>query len=121
MYGISSSDLSQMITTRAPQASLTRQDETQAWYLQVWPVDENNDIIGDPSPVSMVAGLAPLEEEEELETTAAPDPIVPQLQACETANIVLRTTQAGDRYFLTWDAVPGATSYIIYRAEQPPT
>jgi hypothetical protein len=118
MYGLTPGDMAQMITVTTPQTTLTRQDTTQTRYIQVRPVDSDNNVIGLPSPITMVTGLpttatVPLPVQQPINTWSA-------LLACKTANIPLRTTTMNERYYLEWDAVPWAVWYTIYRAEQQP-
>jgi hypothetical protein len=116
MYGLNPADMAQMITVTTPQTTLTRQDTSQTWFIQVWPVDSDNNVIWLPSPITSVPWLPPVNTDALLEIKPAPTP----KNACNTGNIPLRTTIMNERYYLAWDPVPGAIGYMIYRAEQQP-
>lgn len=76
-------------------------DLTQAYYVQVSPVDAQGNLIGEASDIVLIEpgqGSAPV---------------------CKVEGINILTKKIADKYYLTWDKIDGADRYVIYRSDVP--
>lgn len=76
-------------------------DLTNAYYVQVSPVDAQGNLIGEPSDIVLIEpgkGSAPV---------------------CKVEGITIITKKIADKYYLTWDKIEGADRYVIYRSDVP--
>jgi len=77
-------------------------DLTKPYYVQITPVDELGNQIGEPSDIIMIEpakGSAPI---------------------CRVEGVRVLTKKIADKYYLTWDKVEGADRYIVYRSDAAP-
>lgn len=141
-YGTSEDNLRLSITTSTPAGSILLADSNATYYAQVFPVDENGTVNGEPSgiieipPLELIAecGNGELEAGEVCDDGNTEDGdgcnatctridqaeqgSAEGLPSCFPDNIPLKTKKVNDKYYIYWDAIPNAKEYIVYRADQ---
>ena len=76
-------------------------DLTKPYYVQITPVDEMGNQIGEPSDIILI------------------EPSKGSAPVCRVEGIRVVTKKIADKYYLTWDKAEGADRYIIYRSDVP--
>ncbi len=138
-YGTSEDNLRLSITTSTPEGTLSLADTKASYFAQVFPVDENGLVNGEPSdiieipPLTAVCGNGKVEAGEvcddgndesgdgcnetctEVEQEHMADDSLP---SCDPYGIPLHTKKVNGKYYIYWKPVQNAKEYIIYRADQ---
>lgn len=100
MYGTDRDTLDQtMVITGGNESLIANLDPTKTYYLKAQPIDEGGNDVGTASDLVIV------------------EPAQPSAPTCIVNGINVLMEKIGDRYYLTWDKVPGTDKYSIYRAE----
>ncbi len=175
-YGTNKDTMRLSLTTSEPKWALILADAKATYYAQVFPVDENGAVNGEPSVIVEIPPMQgvdsnPICGNNKIETGEACDDgntinndgcsfscmvevvlpaicgnrIVESGEACDDGNVInndgcssmctleqlapekptcypetieLRVKKMADKYYLVWDPVEHAASYIVYRADQ---
>ena len=133
-YGTNKDNLRLSITTTNPKGMLVLAEPTIPYYVQVFPVDKDGGVNGDPSDIVTIDPLV-------VETPVCGDGKREWAEACDDGNILngdgcssvciievaptcypdgidLKTKKVHGKRYLYRDPVPGALEYTIYRADQ---
>lgn len=86
------------------EGTITRAKADSTVYVQVFPVDVNGAVNGEPSPVAIVQWVTG----------------VAAAATCYPGSIVLKTKKVDEQYYLYRQPVPNAKSYTIYRRDTKP-
>jgi len=121
-YGLEQDTLDQKVDTTGMQLLFTQLDLSKVYYFQITPLlgvaqehGAPTDIYVYQPPVTtpgqvvlppLTGGL--------VSGTVIIDPVVP---TCIVKGIRVVTQKVGDKYYLVWDAVENATSYVVYMSD----
>jgi cysteine-rich repeat protein len=175
-YGTNKDTMRLSLTTSEAKWSLILADAKAMYYAQVFPVDENGAVNGEPSAIieippmqgvdaNPICGNTKIETGEACDdgntingdgcsfscmvevvlpaicgnrivesgeacddgnvinndgcsSTCALEQLAPEKPTCYPETIELTAKKMGDKYYLVWDPVEHADSYIVYRADQ---
>lgn len=175
-YGTNKDTMRLSLTTSEPKGALILADTKATYYAQVFPVDENGAVNGDPSEIIEIppmqgVDLNPICGNGKIESGEACDDgntinndgcsfscmvevvlpaicgnrIVESGEACDDGNVInndgcssactleqlapekptcypetieLKVKKMADKYYLVWEPIEHADSYIVYRADQ---
>lgn len=138
-YGTSEDNLRLSITTSTPEGTLVLADTKATYYAQVYPVDVNGLVNGEPSGIieippvmgTAICGNGVLEAWEICDDgntvsgdgcnatcTVRDEQSAAWAPTCYPNSIPLKTKKVNDKYYIYRTAVPQAKEYIVYRADQ---
>ncbi len=128
-YGTDKELMNMTAYATKPEAVITRVKSETTVYVQVFPVDENGIVNGEPSPIvtiwgvaagSFSGGTATNTNNGEVTSTTGHSTAEAAKSTCFPWSIVLKTRKVDDQYYLYWQSVPHAKSYIVYRIDTRP-
>lgn len=105
-YGTSKDAMSSEAKSSSPSVVIPDLEIGQEYFFQVFAVDANGIVSGKWSDI--ISQLIRWQNAAWQQGGAS---------SCAVVGIKVRTQRVNWEYFLTWNAVPGATSYSIYRSE----
>lgn len=106
LYGTSQNNLSLSQSVTQPNATITSLEAGQTYYFQIQPRDTANNASWEPSPIQSIQMV-----QTDWQQPAAGG------GSCSVIWIDRTTQKIWEQYFLTWQTVPWATSYNVYRSD----
>lgn len=140
-YGTAEDNLRLSITTSTPEGTLLLADTKATYYAQVFPVDENGLVNGEPSGIIEIPAIVATAEcgnsrieagevcddgnkesgdgcNETCTDLDGNEQNAAGAPTCYPNSIPLKTKKINGKYYIYWSAVPQAKEYIVYRADQ---
>lgn len=102
-YGTSQNNLSMTQSVTQPNITIGSLESGQTYFFQVQAKDNAGQDLWDPSQVQSIQMVQTDGQQ--------------QAASCSVVGIDWTTQKIGEQYFLTWQPVPWAVSYNVYRAE----
>jgi len=100
-YGKNKDDLSQKIIVSENKAVIKNIDPALTYYVKIYPIDDNENIIGDPSKLLVI------------------EPDLKKAATCKIDNIKVNVIRKKWANYLVWGKVSWVKNYIVYEGDTP--